>query len=115
LVALAPVRVRPTCGSDFAPKCLFVAAIAAARRKRIGGGEVALMPFGKAPGAGFEIAIDGKPRSYRDRRAVAIEAAEYLKWKHPHSEVVVTDLPSGKVTAAVYSRRRRRAKRPDVP
>jgi hypothetical protein len=35
-----------------------------------------------------------KPRSYRDRKAVAIEAAEYLKWKHPHSEVVVTDLRS---------------------
>jgi hypothetical protein len=35
----------------------------------------------KAPGTQFEISIsiDGKPRSYRDRKAVAIEAAEHLK------------------------------------
>ena len=38
---------------------------------------------GKAPGAQFEISIDGKPRSYRDRKAVAIEAAQHLKRKHP--------------------------------
>ena len=41
------------------------------------------MPLGKAPGAQFEISIDGKPRSYDDRKAVAIEVAEYLKWKYP--------------------------------
>src|SRR5262245_52029071 len=29
-------------------------------------------------GAQFEISVDGKPRSYRDRNAVAIEASEYL-------------------------------------
>jgi hypothetical protein len=29
---------------------------------------------GKASGAQFEISIDGKPRSYRDRKAIAIEA-----------------------------------------
>jgi hypothetical protein len=56
----------------------------------------------KAPGVQCEISVDGKPRSYRDRKAVAIEAAEYLKWKYPHSEVVVTDLANGKATAAVY-------------
>ena len=61
-----------------------------------------MTPLGKAPGAQFEISIDGKPRSYRDRKAVAIEAAEYLKWKHPHSEVVVRDLRSGERTAVVY-------------
>jgi hypothetical protein len=41
-----------------------------------------MTPLGKALGAQFEISVDGKPRSYRDRKAVAIEAAEYLKWKH---------------------------------
>jgi hypothetical protein len=61
-----------------------------------------MMPFGKAPGAQFEISVDGKPRSYRDRKAVAIEAAEHLKRKHPNSEVVMTDLASGKVTAVAY-------------
>jgi hypothetical protein len=34
------------------------------------------MPLGKSPGAQFQISIDGKPRSYRDRKAAAIEAAE---------------------------------------
>ena len=63
---------------------------------------VTRMPLGKAFGAQFEISVDGKPRSYRDRKAVAIEAAEYLKWKYPHSEVVVKDLASGKVTAVTY-------------
>jgi hypothetical protein len=51
--------------------------------------------LGRALTVQFEISIDGTPRSYRDRKAVAIEAAEYLKWKHPHSEVVVRDLRSG--------------------
>ena len=60
------------------------------------------MALGKAPGAQFEISVDGKPRSYRDRRAVAIEAAERLKRKHPNSEVVGTDLASGKATAVAY-------------
>jgi hypothetical protein len=46
----------------------------------------------KAPAARFEISIDGVPRSYRDRKTVAIVAAEYLKWKYPHSVVVVKDL-----------------------
>jgi hypothetical protein len=61
-----------------------------------------MMPLGKAPGAQFEISVDGRPRSYRDRKAIAMEAAEYLKWKHPHSEVVVKDLASGKETAVAY-------------
>jgi uncharacterized Rossmann fold enzyme len=62
----------------------------------------AVMTIGKAPGAQFEISIDSKPRSYRDRKAVAIEAAEYLKRQRPNSEVVVKDLASGKETAVEY-------------
>jgi hypothetical protein len=53
-------------------------------------------------GAQFEISVDGKPRSYRDTKAMAMNAAEYLKQRHPHSEVTVKDLKSGEVTAAVY-------------
>src|SRR5262245_40742071 len=53
----------------------------------------------RTPGAQFEISIDGKPRSYRDQKEVAIEAAEYLKSNYPNSEVVVKDLVSGKATA----------------
>jgi hypothetical protein len=61
-----------------------------------------MTPLTKASDSQFKILIDGKPRSYRDRKAVAIEAAEYLKWKHPHSEVAVKDLVSGEATAVAY-------------
>ena len=36
-------------------------------------------------GARYQIAVDGQPRSNRDDRAIAIEAAEYLKYKNPHA------------------------------
>jgi len=39
---------------------------------------------------------------YRDRKAVVIEAAEHLKRKHLHSEVVVKDLRSGKGMVVAY-------------
>jgi hypothetical protein len=57
----------------------------------------------KVPGgAQFELSIDGKPFSYRNRKDIAIAAAEYLKRKFPHSEVVVKHLASGEVTVAAY-------------
>jgi hypothetical protein len=56
----------------------------------------------KAPGAQFEILIDGTPRTYRDRKELAIDAAEYLKRKHPNSAVMVKDLQSGEATAVEY-------------
>jgi hypothetical protein len=43
---------------------------------------------------------NGKPRSYRDTKTTAIEGAEYLKQRHPHSEVTVKDVKSGEVTVA---------------
>jgi hypothetical protein len=52
-------------------------------------------------GAQFEISIDGKPRSHRERREVAIEAAEFLKRKFPNCDIV-KDLQSGEVTAVAY-------------
>ena len=36
-----------------------------------------------------------QPRTNRDDRAIAIEAAEYLKYKHPHAEVTVHDRETG--------------------
>ena len=65
-------------------------------------GATKLRPLAKAPGAQFEISIDGTPRTYRDRRAFAIEAAEYLKRKHPNSVIVVKDLQSGEATTIKY-------------
>jgi hypothetical protein len=38
-------------------------------------------------GAKFEIRIDGTPRSYRDRKDFAMEAARLIKSKQPHSMV----------------------------
>ena len=38
--------------------------------------------------------VDGKPRSYRDTKVAAMEAATFLKSQQPHSEVVVKDLQS---------------------
>lgn len=45
------------------------------------------------PGAIFEILVDGKPRSYRDIKQIAIESAEYLKSRNPNSEVAVRQRP----------------------
>jgi hypothetical protein len=50
-------------------------------------------------GAQFEIRIDGRPRSYRDRKDYAMEAARLIKSKNPHSMVEVKDLQSGDVPA----------------
>ena len=65
-------------------------------------GATKLRPLAKAPGAQFEISIDGAPRTYRDRKAFAIEAAERLKRKHPNSDIVVRDLQSGEATTVDY-------------
>jgi len=46
-------------------------------------------------GARYEISVDGKPRSNRDVKAIALEAAEYLKSKNPNVEVTVRDRESG--------------------
>ena len=50
-------------------------------------------------GAQIEISVDGKPRSYRDTKATAIESAEFLKNRAPHSQVVVRDMQSEEMTA----------------
>jgi hypothetical protein len=41
------------------------------------------MSLGKAPGARFEVSIDGVPRSHPDRKEIAIVAAEQLMLKYP--------------------------------
>ena len=59
------------------------------------------MKIRNPPGAQSEILVDGKPRSYRDIKAVAIASAEFLKSRNPHSEVAVKDLQTGEVTVVV--------------
>lgn len=48
--------------------------------------------MGQNTGARYEIVVDGKPRSYRDDRAIAIESGMYLKEQKPTSEIVVRDI-----------------------
>ena len=43
-------------------------------------------------GAQFEIRVDGTPRTYRDRKYYAMEAARLIKSKNPHSMTGVKDL-----------------------
>jgi hypothetical protein len=50
------------------------------------------------PGARYEIAIDGTPRSYRDREDLAREAALLLKTKQPNAEITLRDRQTGAVT-----------------
>jgi hypothetical protein len=45
----------------------------------------------KQSAALFEILVDGKPRSYRDTKIAAMEAAIFLKGRQPHSEVAIKD------------------------
>ena len=60
---------------------------------RLGGGSTAMT------GAQFEIRIGGTPRTYRDRKDYAMEAARFTKSKNPHCLVEVKDFQSGDVTA----------------
>ena len=46
-------------------------------------------PIEKAPAARFKISIDGVPRSHRDQRDMASEAAAQLMLKYPDSAVAV--------------------------
>jgi hypothetical protein len=53
-------------------------------------------------GAQFEIRIDGVPRSSRDRKDLAMQAAELPKRNNPHRVIEVKDLIGGEVTAVAY-------------
>jgi len=50
------------------------------------------------PSARYEIVVDGKPRSYRDGVAVALEAGTYVKTKAPGAEVILRDLETDVLT-----------------
>jgi hypothetical protein len=49
-------------------------------------------------GACFEIRVNGKTRSHRDRKETAIEAGRYLKQMQPQSEIMVRDVRDNSVT-----------------
>ena len=45
--------------------------------------------------AQFEISVDGVPRSYRDRKDLALQSAQILKSRNPNSVVRLKDLKTG--------------------
>jgi hypothetical protein len=53
------------------------------------------MPIGRA--CYYAIIINNKPLSYRDDKAIAIEAAKYLKERRPKESVSVKDFRDGSV------------------
>jgi hypothetical protein len=55
----------------------------------------------KDTGARWEIIVDGNPQSYDDNKYLAIEAAEYLKRKHPTLEVTLRDLEGIEATVVI--------------
>jgi len=46
-------------------------------------------------GAQFELSVDGHPRSYRDRKDLALQNAQVLKSRNPNSVVKLKDLHTG--------------------
>ena len=53
-------------------------------------------------GAQFEIRIDGTPRSYRDRKDLALQGAQILKSSNPNSVVRLKDLESGEEVVIAF-------------
>jgi hypothetical protein len=47
---------------------------------------------------GFDILVDGKPRTYRDVRQTAIEAGIVFKRERPQSDVAVRDVRDNSIT-----------------
>ena len=53
-------------------------------------------------GAQFEISIDGIPRTYRDQKEFALQAAQNLKSRNPNSVIKLKDLKTGKETVITF-------------
>ena len=47
----------------------------------------------------YEISVDCVPRSYRDRKELALQGARFLKSRNPNSVVKLKDLQTGDQTA----------------
>ena len=50
----------------------------------------------------FEISMDGVPRTYRDRKDLALLAAQILKSKNHNSVVKLKDLQTGEETIVAF-------------
>jgi hypothetical protein len=56
-------------------------------------------------GAQFEVSIDGVPRTYRDRKDLALLAAQILKSKNPNSVVKLKDLQTGEEIIVAFDKK----------
>jgi hypothetical protein len=52
----------------------------------------------KATSALYEIAVDGRPYSYRGGKGLAIETGQFFKSRYPNFDVTVRDMESGETT-----------------
>ena len=46
--------------------------------------------------AQFELSVDGVPHSFRDRKDLALQGAQFLKARNPNSVVRLKDLQTGR-------------------
>ena len=53
-------------------------------------------------GAQYEISIDGVPRTYRDRKDIALQSAQFLKSRNPNSVVKLKDLQTGEEIVVAF-------------
>ena len=54
------------------------------------------------PVAQFEISSDGVPRTYRDRKDLALLAAQILKSRNPNSVIRLKDLQTGEEIVVAF-------------
>jgi hypothetical protein len=54
-------------------------------------------------GPQFEISVDGVPRTYRDRKDIALESAKFLKSRNPNSVVKLKDLQTGEEIVVAFN------------
>ena len=52
--------------------------------------------------AQFELSVDGIPRSYRDRKDIALQSAQILKSRNPNSVVKLKDLNTGEEIVVAF-------------
>ena len=53
-------------------------------------------------GAQYEISVDGVPRTYRDRKDIALQSAQLLKSRNPNSVVKLKDLQTREETLVAF-------------
>ena len=56
-------------------------------------------------GAQFEISVDGVPRTYRDRKELALLAAQILRSRNPNSAIKLKDLQTGEEIVIAFNKK----------